>query len=196
VPVRVGRPHPDRVILRRAACAATMCSSERMEAAGVEAHGRRAGGNARPRSGSRETLKRREPHESIGLAERLRPPGGQRTPAKCEALKSGIPSPLCQMGPEALAARNAYQTVILWIRATRRARAADDKRVAGVERRHGFVRRGRLWRGQPHECRRHATRPAGAAREQAVRRVRNPGGGTYRVRQTRVMFVDLAACVC
>jgi hypothetical protein len=37
-------------------------------------------------------------------------------------------------------------------------------RVAGVERRYGFVQREKLWRAKPHERRRHETRPAGFGR--------------------------------
>jgi hypothetical protein len=54
-------------------------------------HGRRATGDSHPRPGSRETLKRQKPQESIGLAPWLTPRGKQRTPSRCEALKTGRP---------------------------------------------------------------------------------------------------------
>jgi hypothetical protein len=40
-------------------------------------------------------------------------------------------------------------------------RIADGKRGAGVERRYGFVWRGKLCRVKPQECHRHETRPDG-----------------------------------
>jgi hypothetical protein len=73
-------------------------------------------------------------------------------------------------------------------------RNANVKRGASVERRYGFGE-GKSSEGrQPHECYRHETRPGRVGEEQDVKRVRNPEGGTYRVRQARVEWTLLPSC--
>jgi hypothetical protein len=66
--------------------------------------------------GWRKALERLQVQESIGLAARFTPGGRQRTPARYQALKSGLRSTFGWDG-------------------------GDGTRVAGVERRDGFVRR-------------------------------------------------------
>jgi hypothetical protein len=68
-----------------------------------------------------------------------------------------------------------------------RAPAADGKEGAGVERHYGFVRREKLWRGRTPRVLRGLKQGRWRAGGQTVKRVRNPEGGAYRVRQARVI---------
>jgi len=109
-----------------------------------------------PRSGVRETLERLEAQESIEAAGRVTPHCSQRTLARCQALEpSSFRSKpcACVWGRSRLGSRSAN----MGRKAASRSSGATDcvrcdggrdwrvngKRVADVERRHGFVEAGK-----------------------------------------------------
>jgi hypothetical protein len=110
----------------------------------AKAHGRRIAGSSDPSSGSRETLKRQEPQESIELAARLTPDGERRTPTRCHTLKAGYPSCSSPQARPGSARAGCIRCAHPGRAEARRARAADVRRVAGVERRYGFGWREKL----------------------------------------------------
>jgi hypothetical protein len=100
-----------------------------------------------PRSDVHETLERHEAQESIEATARVTPSRGQRTPTRCQTLEPSLSAEVVEVrerDAELIAKQRGYR---------RRAycgggsRQVNGRRVAGVERRHGFVE---SWRWRSH----------------------------------------------
>lgn len=99
--------------------------------------GRRTTGSSRPRPGSRETLKRQKPQESIGLAPAV---NSARQATNSVAVRSPEDGPSVAVGARVEKALRGTYANVPGHPAPADAqivREADGKRVAGVERRYG-----------------------------------------------------------